>query len=904
MDAAFTAIKKTAVVLSLALLAAMPQLAQAATAPTFTSPTSGTVFTLVNGQGSVPVAGSADSANPPSPITFSVIVSYQNGDPHWLDVGSDNTAGPGGACTGGSNTYQTSSSGLSLTMGLSCYAGGLSSGNHTASVLFSPQTPSGVGSVTFSVQYNTNGSGGPVLVPNPSALTGTNAMTAVVGTSVSTTVALSTTFSSPVAFTTSAGSWLTVSPANGTVTNTSPATLTFTASAAGLTPGPYNTTATVNYGTGLTLSINVAFTVTTSAITFSPSSLSWTYSNGVLSPGGSQNVTLGTPNNDSYTAVVSYPTGAVATNWLQVNNSGSAAGLSNGSNLSVTVLNYNNLAAGTYSGKITVTDTGNAAGSNILTVNLTVSGSTSGSLTISPSPIGLNSTNSYEQLVTVTSTAGGAFTATPSANWLGVTLSANSIVAGTSAYLTVTANTALSGSGTFTGTITVYVGSVSQQVTVNLTAGSGAGGTTSGFVAPTTLNFAAPSGGSGIAQNIVFAGSGSFQISNSPIYSTNSGSVGWLNTSQFGGNMSAQGAPVTVYVNPRNLAPGTYSATLAMSIVANGVAVSPPPTLQVNFVVSSGEVLEGSPSTILLNSGAASQYATIQVTASGSTALPVNVTTDQIWLSAAIQGGVTTTPATINVTANSTSLGNGLYAGNVTVTGGSAPPLYVPVVLVVSGAANPSGLTLSAGSMTFAARTGDSAPAAQTLTVSSSPAGTPFNAAVSVSSPSGGTWLSISPSGNLTTNQGLTVTVNPSGLPTGSYAANIALTANGATVQVPVNLGVNGGGTSGGNISVSASALNFSAAQGGSAPATQSLTVSSAAGSAGVPFTVATTSTGNWLSVSPASGTTQATLTVSVNQANLSAGNHNGTITITPTGGTVVTVPVTVDPGVPNRPSR
>jgi len=71
--------------------------------------------------------------------------------------------------------------------------------------------------------------------------------------------------------------------------------------------------------------------------------------------------------------------------------------------------------------------------------------------------------------VTVTSTAGGAFTATPSVNWLGVAPSANSIVAGGSAYLTVTANTNLSGSGTFTGSITVQVGSVSQQVTVELT---------------------------------------------------------------------------------------------------------------------------------------------------------------------------------------------------------------------------------------------------------------------------------------------------------------------------------------------------------------------------------------------------------------------------------------------------
>jgi len=47
MDAVFAVFKKTAIVLSLALLAAMPRLAQA-TAPTFTSPGGGAVYTVTN----------------------------------------------------------------------------------------------------------------------------------------------------------------------------------------------------------------------------------------------------------------------------------------------------------------------------------------------------------------------------------------------------------------------------------------------------------------------------------------------------------------------------------------------------------------------------------------------------------------------------------------------------------------------------------------------------------------------------------------------------------------------------------------------------------------------------------------------------------------------------------------
>jgi uncharacterized protein (TIGR03437 family) len=902
MDAAFAVFKKTAIVLSLALLAAMPRLAQALT-PNFTSPANGTVYTLSNGTASVTVTGSGDANDPPAYITFTVEVQYQSGDRPWLDVGSDPTASSAGGflCNGGYGsdwTYTTNVTPLALNMGVGCDAGALSLGLHTATVTLLPQTPSGVNSVTFSVQYNTGGNGGGTLVPTPSSLTGTNAMTAPVGASVSTTVSLSTTSSSTIPFTTSTGAgWLSVQSATNQVTNTVPASLTIIASAAGLSAAasPYNSTVTVSYGSSQPLVINVTFNVTANGVSFSPSALAWTYSNSALSPAGAQSVSLTTPNTDTYTAAVSYPSGATATTWLQVNNGGSASGLTNGGTFSVSVVNYTTLAVGTYTGTITVTDASNSAISASLTVTLTVSGSTSGGVTISPNPISLNSTNSYDQLVTVTSVAGGAFTATPSSNWLGVTLSQSSIVAGGTAYMTVSANTSLSGSGTFTGSITVQVGSVSQQVTVNLTAGSGAGGTASGYVAPTTLNFVAQSGGTDVTQQIVFAGSGTFTVFNSPIYSTNSGSVAWLNTSLVGGDMSAQGTPVTIYANPKNLTPGTYTASLELGIVANGAVVQNPPVLQVNFVVTSGEVLSANPTTVILNSGGTSQNATITVTSSGGTALPVNVATDQTWLSATVQGGVTTTPATISVTANSSALNNGLYAGNVTVTGGSEQPLYVPVILVVSGAINPTGLTLSAPSMTFAAQVGGSAPPAQTLTVSSSPPGTVFTAAVSVSSPPGGTWLSIAPTGNLSTNQGLTVSVNQAGLAAGSYSGDIGLTANGASLTVPVNLVVNTTGTSGGNVTVSASTLDFSAVSGGAAPATQTLTVSSAAGSAGVPFTVTTSSTGSWLSVSPTSGTTQTNLTVSVNQTNLSAGNHSGSITITPTGGSAVVVQVTLD---------
>jgi len=890
MDAAFAAFKKTAFLLSLALLAAVPRLAQAAT-PIFSGPTNTTVITLVSGAGSVSVTGSLDSSN--QFIQFNVSVVYEGGDPAWLKVGSDSSSGPGGLCNGGTNTYFTP---INLAMGIDCNAGRLSSGGHTALVTLTALSPAGVAAVTFEVSYNTGGGTGSTLVPTPSSLTGANAMAAAVGAVVSANVVLQTASASAIGFTVTTGAtWLTVQSSTNQVSSSSSASLDFTASAAGLSAGAYNSTATVNYGNNQQLIINVTFNVGVGSVTLTPNALAWTFSSGALSPTSFQNTTLTTPNNDSYTAKVSYPLGAPATNWLLVNNNAiSVSGLSNGSVLSISLANYGSLSAGTYTGTVTATDTANTNNSGTLTVTLTVSGSTSGNLTISPSPISLNSTNNYEQVVTVTSVSGGAFTVTPTPanSWLGVSLSANTIVAGGTALLTVTGNTSVSGSGTFSGSLSVTVGSVNQVVTVNLTAGSGAGGSSSGYVAPTTLNFVAESGGANVTQEIVFAGSGNFSISSAPTYSSNSGSVGWFASQSVGGNLSVQGTPVTIFASPKNLPAGTYTATVPLGLVVNGQAQQNVPSLAINFVVTSAAVLAANPSTVLLNNGA--QNATVAVTSTGSTALPVSVTTDQNWLNATIENGVTTTPANISVAVSTSGLSNGMYAGNVLVTGGGAPTLYVPVVVVVTGATNPTGLTLSSPSLTFGAQAGGSAPASQTLTVSSSTA-TSFSATVSVTSPAGGSWLSINPKTNLTTNQALTVSVNQTGLATGTYSGTIALSANGATLNVPVNLVVNATGTTGGNITVSASSLGFSAVSGQAAPPTQTLTVSSSAGSAGVTFSAAASSTGNWLSVSPTSGTTQAMLTVSVNQASLSTGSHTGTITISPTGGSAVVVQVTLN---------
>ncbi|HZS49734.1 MAG TPA: BACON domain-containing carbohydrate-binding protein [Bryobacterales bacterium] len=86
-------------------------------------------------------------------------------------------------------------------------------------------------------------------------------------------------------------------------------------------------------------------------------------------------------------------------------------------------------------------------------------------------------------------------------------------------------------------------------------------------------------------------------------------------------------------------------------------------------------------------------------------------------------------------------------------------------------------------------------------------------------------------------------------------------------------------GSGGGGLGVSPSSLIFTGAAGGASPAPQTLLVSAPQGAAWS-AAVATSSGGNWLSVSPQSGAGPATLTVNVAAASLDAGFYAGQITV------------------------
>jgi uncharacterized protein (TIGR03437 family) len=115
----------------------------------------------------------------------------------------------------------------------------------------------------------------------------------------------------------------------------------------------------------------------------------------------------------------------------------------------------------------------------------------------------------------------------------------------------------------------------------------------------------------------------------------------------------------------------------------------------------------------------------------------------------------------------------------------------------------------------------------------------------------------------------------------GTYSGNIRVTPNGGNiVDIPVSLTI----TAPAAVSASPTSLTFNYRAGDAAPASQPLTVSGS-GSAALAFTATASSTGNWLVVSPTSGTTPGTVNVSINTSGLSTGTYTGTILVAGSNG-------------------
>jgi hypothetical protein len=229
------------------------------------------------------------------------------------------------------------------------------------------------------------------------------------------------------------------------------------------------------------------------------------------------------------------------------------------------------------------------------------------------------------------------------------------------------------------------------------------------------------------------------------------------------------------------------------------------------------------------------------------------------------------------------------------VSTGASTPWTMATVVFKSGTVTPPSLSVSPSSLSFSAQQGGSSPAAKTLSVSNGGGGT-----LSWTASESASWLSLSPTSG--TGSG-TITATPSitGLSAGTYTTDITVSASGAggsPKTIPVTLTVDPPTPP--SLSVSPSSLAFNGTAGGSNPAAKTLSVSNTGGGT---LDWSASENAAWLSVSPASGTGAATITVTPSLTGLSAGTYTTDITVSAVGagGSPKTIPVTltVDPPPP-----
>jgi uncharacterized protein (TIGR03437 family) len=278
------------------------------------------------------------------------------------------------------------------------------------------------------------------------------------------------------------------------------------------------------------------------------------------------------------------------------------------------------------------------------------------------------------------------------------------------------------------------------------------------------------------------------------------------------------------------------------------------------------------------------------------------------WLSAGAASG--NTPDLLSITADPSNLTPGSYTGTITIVPAAATPASLTLTVTFTvGAALPPQLSVDQPNLSFTYPAGTPARS-ETLKVSNAGGGA-LAFTVSAATLTGGSWLSVSPlTGSVSPGAPvlLTVTANPSNLPTGTYTGSLTIQSNGGgTIVVPVNLAISSLPQA---LLLTQTGMSFTGvAQGGVVPPQSFGIVNLGAGSLSWTASVSTLAGGNWLSAAPASGSSNASqaapqVTVSVSPNGLTAGDYYGMVRIDAPGAAntpqVVTVFLAVLPAGSN----
>ena len=737
--------------------------------------------------------------------------------------------------------------------------------------------------------------------------------------------------------------WLKFTNGTTSMNGTTPLALTLTADPTGLVAGTYTGQLSITTPSN-SATVNVTVNFTVSAIGVSPTSVPFAYQSGGSVPTG-QVITLTGPNT-TFTAAASTTSGG---NWLLVApTSGAITGGAGAVTASLDPNVIGTLAAGTYTGAITITPTG---GTNTTPVSaaVTLTVTVPPPATISSTSLQLNyqfggTNNSPQQVLTLSTTGNQALSYSLAAtavgnnpagrNWVVINPSSGVIPANGSTQVTVSYDTTANlPTGTWTETLTLFTpGAAPAQQNIGVS-----------LLVSTSPLLSVPSAGLNFtyelnstvipaAQSIVASSSNAApgattgQMVVTAAATTTTGGT-WLSVTPANPVQGATGTatPFSIAVNPAGLNPGKYQGTVTFTGIGAGNAAQ---TVPVTLTVANDPSLLTNLSTLTfadqigqapVTASQTSQTVTLN-TSTGATlnyvATATTTPTGQSWLS--LSGNTTgSTNNAFTVTVNPASLTAGTYTGTVTITATNPatgnPAINSPITIPVTFYVGSSPLLVATlpgnppSQPTFAAQVNGASPATQTVTLNSSNPAVPLTYNVAFSTSNGGNWLFATPlSGSASAGSAVSIGVLPGILSAGTYTGTVTITAQGpggsAVADSPYTVPVTFQVTSG-TLSLSQSTLTFNQITGGATPPTQTVQVSGNGQSLNYTAVANSNNTVNWLSVTPSSGNSSSSglLTVAVDGSKLSPGTYTGTISVTSPNASnspaLITVTLTVTAG-------
>lgn len=709
----------------------------------------------------------------------------------------------------------------------------------------------------------------------------------------------------------SGSSWIHVNGAQTAIVNT-PTSPDLQVTVSGLSTGVYQGTFTLTIN-GIPSSqtfVTVNATVGgTSILSASPSSLSFTGQVGATQGSPQGCASQATPS--TCQVVISSSGGQLNFNvtlnpsnsWLLIDRTSGTTGTATNT-LNVGVNPSAVTAAGTYNGTIQVQST-TTGDSVVIPVTLTVGAAP----TLSVMPTGplqfLYQTGTSlpaSKTLTVTSNDGFVpFNVSQNLlpSWLTVAPISGSASSTSPATLTVSVNP--------TSPIALQPGNYSAQIvitpqggqplpaiTVNLTVS----GNPFLTVAPTSLSFSSLFGGTPPAtQQVTVASSGSTAINFSAAAAS---TPAWLTVTPTSGTTPSQ---LTIGVNQtvlNQMAVGMYNGTVTLTPL-NGDQY----TIQipVMLIITSSSTVIAAPSALVFSyQGNQAQPAaqTVQLFTAGA---PVSFSVTSVvnaqgpnctgaWLSASAQASQTPTLLTVSIF--TPGILQGTCNGTVQIKYGNNQETDIPVTLFVTSSTPLLNISLPQGFGYETATLNSTTPITRQIGMTSTDGVTAIPYTVSFQS-AVCTWLLAGPSSG-STPQPVTVQILPGCLSIpGTYQGSITITS-ATGLPMPVTLNVTLVISANVTVTVSPTSLTFTQPQGAPAPAAQTLTFTATGGNAAFIATPVTDFGGNWLSVTPTSGNTSATLSVTAGSTTLPPNTYTGRVVITFQGAVTqsLTVPVTL----------